>query len=360
MQWAEAGVAVTHTSMNSKDSMLLLSQDYELFFGASGSVEKCLFEPCDALMQVAARRGLKITFFVDIGMLLCMDRLTASERGLASTSGKIRSHIGRLVAAGHEIALHIHPHWEDTGYSDGDWDFSATRYRLADFGDEEAADIVGRYAACLAEVAGAPATAYRAGGFCIEPFLQIRSALLDAGVTVDSSVVPGASLDDTVKGFDFRAAPSAAWWTFDQSPLQEASGGRFLEVPVSTQRLPAGYYWQRLLRRLSRRPHGQSFGDGSSKRIGRAEILRRLAGLSRTAELSTDDPKAAQLAEACASGAPPITHVMGHPKLLSRRSLEQLEEFVQRAAFDRFETVGGAASAVRRGEFPPPRHGASV
>lgn len=343
---------MTETSSISHDALLLLSQDYELFFGASGSIEKCLFEPCDALLDVAKKHGLRITFFVDVGMLLCMDRLACNERALASDAGRIRSHIGRLAGDGHEIALHIHPHWEDARYLAGDWDFSATRYRLADFGDDEAADIVARYSACLADIAGAPVTVYRAGGFCIEPFRQIRSALLKAGVTVDSSVVPDAYLDDRDKGFDFRDVPGGSWWEFDVSPLQATPGGRFLEMPVSTQRLPVGYYWGRLMRRLSRRPHGRSFGDGSSKRIGRAEILRRLAGLSRTAELSTDDPKAEQLATAGTSrGRPVVTHVMGHPKLLSRRSLEQLEKFVQSGQFTRFETVGGAASAVRAGEL---------
>ena len=34
-------------------AILVVSQDYELFFGRSGSIDKCLIEPCEMLLNFA-------------------------------------------------------------------------------------------------------------------------------------------------------------------------------------------------------------------------------------------------------------------------------------------------------------------
>ncbi len=62
--------------------VLILSQDYELFFQVSGSIEKCLVDPCDMLLEFANKNQLQITFYVDAGMLCCMQRLSAKNAGI--------------------------------------------------------------------------------------------------------------------------------------------------------------------------------------------------------------------------------------------------------------------------------------
>ena len=50
---------------------IVLSTDYELFFGQStGTVNSTMLEPSKALCDVAARHGVPLVFFVDIGFLL--------------------------------------------------------------------------------------------------------------------------------------------------------------------------------------------------------------------------------------------------------------------------------------------------
>jgi hypothetical protein len=49
--------------------VLLLSMDYELFFQRSGSIEKCLFEPTAMLLNFAEDSGVRLTFYIDAGML---------------------------------------------------------------------------------------------------------------------------------------------------------------------------------------------------------------------------------------------------------------------------------------------------
>ena len=342
--------------MASEPRTLILSMDYELFFGRSGTVEKCLFIPCDALVAVARSAGVHGTFFIDAGMILRMEHYAGSDRRLAKMVDQIRKHIAQLASLGHEIALHVHPHWEDSVWREGEWDFSGTRYQLRDFSMKEVSDIFSSYSDCLAELSGQQPTAYRAGGFCIEPFNRALSPLSENGIYIDSSVVPGALLNDDSKGFDFRQAPDADWWFFDKSPNSPKSDGQFLELPITPHRLPATYYWSRLINRMRHAQGSASFGDGQSKNIGRREIIRRLVGLSRVAELSIDDPKAGGVSAHRFSKSPrQLWHLMGHPKLLSPRSIGIFKDFVEQMNFQRRESLTSVASLIRSGEIRPAR-----
>ena len=50
---------------------ILLTFDYEVFFGRStGSVERTMLEPTEALLELADRYGVKLVFFVDAGFIL--------------------------------------------------------------------------------------------------------------------------------------------------------------------------------------------------------------------------------------------------------------------------------------------------
>lgn len=338
--------------MNEISPILILSQDYELFFHQSGSVEKCLLEPCDALVKAAAELDLRISFFVDAGMIRCMERYAPKSKAVARAERLVKLHIESLARLGHEISLHVHPHWEDVRWRAGEWDFSASRYQPFEFSDAEIGQVFSSYVQVLEELSCRKMTAYRAGGFCVEPFSKIKPALECAEIWVDSSVVPGAYLNDTGKGFDFRSVPENEWWQFEDSVLEERAEGRFLEIPVSVQALPLFYYWGRLVHRLIGERLSDRYGDGSAKKIGRTEVLRRLAGTSRIAELSLDVPKVdGLLSSGAAWQKKTLCHVMGHPKLLSRRSLETLETFVRREKITRSETISDLAVKIRAGEI---------
>ena len=343
------GLQVADTRPAESGAILILSQDYELFFHRSGTVEKCLFEPCEALLKSARKAGYSITFYVDAGMLCRMQDLAAREPRIAREFDLVRRHVGTLVHAGHDIGLHVHPHWEETAFSGGEWCFEGTRYQLGQFTNVQAAEIVSRYAKTLVEACGVAPTSYRAGGFCIEPFHQISSALLDVGIDVDSSVVPGAHLKNVEKGFDFRRVPSTDWWRFEDSPSVVQQDGRFLEIPVTPLNLPVWYYWKRVMERLS--PAARHFGDGSARPVGRKEILRRLAGFSRVAEASIDAAKVGELGRAIAGSGHRIWHIMGHPKNLSHESLSFFQSVIREKHLEAFTSVAGAAQLIRAGQL---------
>jgi hypothetical protein len=328
--------------------VMVLSQDYELFFGKSGTIEKCLFEPTDKLVAWAKGRNVPITFYVDAGMLVAMEREAKREPSLAKDLSQVKSHVESLAQQGHEIGLHIHPHWEDTGRVSGAWDFARTRYKLDDFRDDEIADIVSRYAGVLNDLCDGDVTSYRAGGFCVEPFGRLRPHLEMVGIDTDSSVVPGLAIEDPEKGVRFRSSLDRPWWYFSASPTQPEEHGAWVEVPITPQVLPFFHYWGRALDRVLKRQPPTVSGDGSSKRIGQREILRRLAGWGRTSELSSDAAKAAQLETGHVSKQMrDVWHIMGHPKLVGDVSITALEKFIDRMEIGHSATVAEVAAAVR-------------
>lgn len=322
------------------ETLLVLSQDYELFFGTSGTVEKCLFEPCEALTAFARKYDARITFYVDAGMLVALRRYSAKVPRLQREYDAVRRHIAQLARAGHEIGLHVHPHWEDTSWTEAGWDFSGTRYQLRDFSDTEAVGTVKSYAAELQDIADSKIVSYRAGGFCVESFHRIVPLLSELGILIDSSVVPSARLDDAAKGFDFSTVPDMPWWRFDNSPTLPSENGQFVEVAITPLVLPVTHYWGRLVDRLKPGPPTASTGDGVSKAIGKREILRRLLGAGRVSELSIDAAKSHHLSQRKVQEQQRAAwQVMGHPKLLGRDSFDHLVNFIDGAGVKRLVTV---------------------
>ncbi len=337
-------MGIFNHGMSKKTATLVLSMDYELFFGDSGSVEKCLLEPTSEILNFASRLGCKITFFVDAGMLLKMDEYSSRDSRLHRELEAIKRNIESIATQGHEIGLHVHPHWADSTWTGSAWDFANTRYSLREFSETEISQIISSQAEALMDVSGTQPTSYRAGGFCFQPFSKIAPALQDAGITIDSSVVPGMSLRGARKGFDFSSAPDLDRWRFDVDPLVPTKGGSFVEIPVSAVRLPLFYYWARLAARAAGRSVARSFGDGKSVGISRYEAVRRLFGGRSLSELSVDAAKAPILGTKLTSmNDSEYWHIMGHPKLVSRQSLGYLRTFVENNRIDAFSTVRSAA-----------------
>jgi hypothetical protein len=310
----------------------LLTLDYEVFFGPrTGTVARCLIEPTEALRRVAERRGAKLVFFVDAGFLL---RLRSEQRRspyLRAEHAAVCRQVEALARAGHEIQLHVHPHWEDTRWSEDGWRTDVSRYALQSFAPGEIREIVARYAAALRELAGPRAAyAYRAGGWVIQPFAPLREALLAAGVTIDSTVFRGGRRSGPVQPFDFRAAPAKSRWRFDADPLREDPQGRFLEVPIASRRLWPSFYWRFAWAKKAGGARHRAFGDGRPLALERGELAAKLLAPSASV-VSLDGYKASFLAEAAAEyrarGMEDFV-VIGHPKALTPYALERLERFL--------------------------------
>lgn len=311
---------------------ILLSLDYELFFGPrTGTVEQCLIRPTRELAEVARGHGARLSLFVDA---LYIQRLAAEAHRFHRLQGDldtIRRQLVSLRENGHDIQLHLHPHWLDSSFDGDQWRLDTHRYKLHDFSASQVAAMVGSAKELLTSLIGDTVFAFRAGGWCLQPFARIAPALLAHGIWLDSTIFAGGISDDQDRWFDFSSAPVKDFWPFNDDPTRENKHGPFIEVPISAMRVTPLLFWRMALtRKILSNPSHKPFGDGSSLAWGSSYYLQRLTR-STISVASMDGLKASLLTKAFRteqSKGKQLFHAMGHPKALSRYALERLDSFL--------------------------------
>lgn len=208
--------------------------DYELFFGSqSGSVKNCLIDPTNELRAFFEKHGGKGTFFVDVMFLLRMKDYLPETPSLRPDYHSVVEQLRELLREGHQIELHIHPHWLDAIYDGSSWTIDSRRYRLHIFSNEELDLIFKRALHWFQEELGHKPRIFRAGGWCLQPFEVLRPHLHKYEILCDSSVYRGGYLSTPTHFFDFRKAPSQYSWSFSNDPLVVDPGGVFMELSIA-------------------------------------------------------------------------------------------------------------------------------
>lgn len=217
---------------------LILSYDHELSLGGTDSFRYNLFDPTDELLRVAAELDVPIVLFTDV---LCADRYRVWDReGFFEPYCK---QLGDALRTGHDVQLHIHPHWVDSTFEDGVYRPSP-HFALADFEHEAPPNdidgVVSRAYDLLTSLCRAydPAyrcIAYRAGGHNLSPATdKILSSLYRNGVRIDSSIVKGFRFSSGISTVDMTAMPAQPNWTIPvEGPLNATAATGLFEIPVA-------------------------------------------------------------------------------------------------------------------------------
>ena len=311
---------------------IFISLDYELFFADfSGSVEKSIIEPTNALLEIVDKFMIKLNLFVDAGYLVKLKEYKDKYPNLQKDYQKVVNQIEKLDRNGHDIELHIHPHWEDTIYDGTKWVMDTKRYRLHKFDDWKIEQIVKVYKKALTDIIGDKVFTYRAGGWCIQPFDKIKDALKSNSIWLDSTLYEGGFKDNSTHYFDFRNIPKKTQYRFESDPTIEVENGYFLEVPISSTTIsPLFYIRYALLRKFDKQNH-KIFGDG--KGVGREgkDNLEMLTKFT-PAVASIDGYRISYLQRVLSEYEKYSDNknfvVMGHPKAQTRYSLEGLHKFL--------------------------------
>ncbi len=222
-----------------KKKKVILSYDYELFFGdQSGTVWKSLIEPTNLLLNAMDNARLRGNFFVDWQMLKYL-RLETDERAQSDYIA-IVNQLKDMVRRGHRIELHIHPHWVDAKYNgDGTWNFdNFTHYSLSSFSKEEITQMFTEGTELLTSIAREvkpdyKIVAFRAGGWAVQPFDLLKEGFEENGIYIESSVGVGVHGKNLHSMYDFRGAPDKDVYHFEDDVCKEVVGGRYIEVPIT-------------------------------------------------------------------------------------------------------------------------------
>lgn len=258
----------------------LISFDYEVFHGRNfGAFEEVLFRPTEALLDLCDELGVPTTWFPDV----CSD-WWHRERGEHAFADRFEGQMRDAVRRGHDVQLHVHPHWLYTTGRDGVWQPNAERIYLHEIGFDDpetgATALLRRGAAWLEALLrpvdpGYGCVAYRAAALALQPeegrHLQ---ALIDAGIAIDSSVMKGVHTGTDTYVVDYRDVPEPPnWFMSPATGVATAASAGVFEVPVGTFRIGPAARVAFLLRRLL--AARQRRGTGMS----RHEHQRRLGNL---------------------------------------------------------------------------------
>jgi len=227
---------------------IALTFDYELFLGRNHvSAQDVLATPTAHLLAELREAEIEATFFIDLTYLLRIKEVlqTQNSASLKKEQQDILNNIGQMIQQGHELGIHFHPHWKDAIYKDGVWVFDSFKnYALHNLTDKEREELFSSGIRMFEELYEREETplpsrlSFRAGGWCIHPFAQLRELFLRHGIAVDSSVtVPFIPTPYFYQGeipTPKKQLREKTAWRFSADPLVEDTRGDFLEIPIDT------------------------------------------------------------------------------------------------------------------------------
>jgi hypothetical protein len=323
---------------------ILLTFDYELYFGDfTGSQQKCIISPVNELIRIAEKHDVRFSFFIDCGYIVKMEQYMHQHTHLKDDYQKLTEQLKYLSAKGHDVQLHIHPHWEDTVYDGKKWIMDTSRYRLQQFTIAEVEKIFSVYSQALIKITDQPLHTYRAGGWCIQPFERLAGALKKTGIRADSSVFKEGYADSFHYYYDFRNCPPEETWLFEEDPARKNNEGTFLEIPISSMRVSPLFYWKLyLLGRINPGYH-KPIGDG--RPILSKGYKKRILSRYTRQVISTDGYNAKLLQKQTLDHQKrkaSLMVILGHPKALSPFSIDALDKYLSdNKNLHRFITYSG-------------------
>lgn len=328
-----------------------LTFDYEIFFGENyGTTKEILFDPTERLLETLNQYNVKASFFADVLSVFMHEKY-----GLNSYCEQYIDQIKRMVAAGHDVQLHIHPNWLTSEFVDGKWDFDTQHYRIHTFGfdrkDQMSVPHMIEWGKAFLEKhlqSVDPAyrcVAYRAGGYCAQPHEKLFGVLNENGIFIDSSVSAMMKADG-INVYDYMDVPEGktGWWLRNDGAISKQvkkENGDTYEVPVgcvsnsllrrilmpSSERvlqlgtMRGAYIGQNTTATKKKAPNRLSlllsYGKGKQRlSVDSLKFTVILRGLKKYARKAKGNAYVA---------------VIGHPKLINNIWLENFESFLRKS-----------------------------
>jgi hypothetical protein len=324
-----------------KQKTILLTFDYELFLFQSGTVENCLIKPTDVLIEILAKEKIKVTFFVDI----LFYHLISMNSDFNEFTVKVRDQLHKLLRNGHRLELHLHPQWLNAKYSKGEWTFPAPiKYSIQEFDEAEQYRIFktgheSLLKICREVIPEYKILAFRAGGLCIQPFSVYKKAFMDFDIKIDSSVAPGIKATSSFQNYNFSKSTKRSFYHFVDNPGLAEDLGRFVEIPISVyQRNLMDKFYEKITIKKYDPAFLKKFGDGKALLPKRnlkdtffSKIFCSIMPDKQFASLDFSFPET--LLKKLGNSKRPVFTIMTHPKTMSLRSFEFLENMIKDSNF---------------------------
>ncbi len=233
---------------NEKVINIFLTFDYELPLGGIvKSFDHSLFDPAGKLLKVLKRIDVKAVFFVDI-----LSWLRFKYLGVTDYTNPFEIQVSEIIKQGHEIALHLHPHWIESNYENGKI-IPSSKFKLSDFAGDTCKNSIENIIEtgtkhitelCRRTDGSFRCIAYRAGGYNLFPETKrILNALHANGILIDSSISRGYFFRSNTSIVDYRKLPEKPNWFLSSDGVfeKENNTDEFIyEIPIASK--PKGMF----------------------------------------------------------------------------------------------------------------------
>jgi len=316
---------------------ILTTLDYEVFLGdETGSVKNNLIIPMNKLTSVGNNYGIKCSLFVDASYLYMLKKLGNKHLKLKNDYNNICANLNKLSNEGHDIELHIHPHWFFSTFNGNKWITDSSHYKLSDLKKEEAEEIFSKSKKLLEEITGKKIIAFRAGGFSAQPTDLLTHLFRKNNIKADCSVYTGAYYNSQSQQYDYRKTCNKELYTFSNDICKEDLNGDFTEIPISTLKISPCFYWKLASRKLIGINSDMKWGDGISVSTSYESIINRLT-MKSNAMATIDGYKISYLTRLCdirKKEGMSLTTIIGHPKLATPYSVKKFTDFCKLYSHD--------------------------
>jgi len=326
---------------------LLLTFDYELFLGPkSGQASSCLLNPTNALLNIMRPHGVKAIFFVDTAYLYTLEKYSKQYENCKNDLRIVSDQIQNIVREGHYVFPHIHPHWLDAKYLPDIHEFvlkDVRRYRFHSLDKQDRQLLFGESMRIISNIIHPEfpeykINGYRAGGWSIQPFEDIKPFFKSFGIEYDFSVMRGAYQFSNAQYFDFSDSPAKPIYNFSDDVVKENKGGEFTQLSSSVIKLsPYIKMGDRILQKvLFKFVNDHTYGKGVGQQ---PKALRDLSPRSLKGHPSKDrshEPVAVELLSVVKLQnylnffrEENYMHFVSHPKMVSNHNLSMLDQFLK-------------------------------
>lgn len=356
---------------------LISTIDYEIHGNGQGSPRRLMVEPTDRMLEQFDRHGARLTIMADVAEILRFRRHRDETGNDEFGYEAICAQLQRAVRGGHDVQLHLHPSYYRSRYAAGALEQAYEDYDLARLPAERVGSMVregkGWLEGLLRPVrADYRCVAFRAANWSMNPSAAIARALVENGISIDTSVFKYGRREGLVS-FDYSGAESATGpWPADLEDVSRRSDGSPLfEFPIYSEKRPIWHFltahrvYRAVQGRLHPLPASATGEPGASPAAAPVRLLRaarRIAALAvdrHAWKLDLNQCSGAQLIRAVerihdqhgAAGHDLPIVLIGHSKLFTPYNERSLEPFLKFVAGNRERFAFGAF-----GDFDPTRY----
>ena len=220
---------------------IVVSADYELFLGRNYvSHDEVLFGPTYEFLQVCDELRIPLTLFADVCSVWAHE-----QSGLNEYVTKFERQLISAARSGHDVQLHLHPHWLFSTCRDGQWLISTDKMYLSELSQHpdtnSAPNVIRRGREYLTGLLTPVSEnyrciAFRAAGLALQPGEEeLIGHLLDNGILIDSSIAKGLKVSIDTITIDYTDIPEKANWRMNRSSgISREGADGLLEVPIAS------------------------------------------------------------------------------------------------------------------------------